>query len=106
MKPKRVAKAYWEMSSEELQNITSDFDREFVAEQAKPLSSTMRARLERAKGKSTHHNNGIAMETITVELDKSLLAQCAVLAKRKRLSRDVLVARGLRALLAAEGEHL
>ena len=33
-----------------------------------------------------------------------LLDQCLALAKKKRISRDALIARGLKALLAAEGE--
>ena len=39
-----------------------------------------------------------------VRIDKALLKRCTALAKKKRLSRDALIARGLRALLAAEGE--
>ena len=41
---------------------------------------------------------------IAVRIDKTLLKRCTALAKKKRLSRDALIARGLRALLAAEGE--
>jgi len=38
-----------------------------------------------------------------VHLEKALLDQCVTLAKKKRISRDTLIARGLKALLAAEG---
>ncbi len=43
-------------------------------------------------------------EIITVRLDKSLLDQCMALSKKKHLSRNALIARGLKAFLAAEEE--
>jgi hypothetical protein len=48
--------------------------------------------------------NGVAEETIAVRMEKALLDRCTALAKSKRISRDALIARGLKALLAAEGE--
>lgn len=56
------------------------------------------------KAKGEAPTNGKAAETIAVRLDTALLKRCAALAKKKRLSRDTLIARGLRAILAAEGE--
>ena len=59
---------------------------------------------ERAKVKVPCGENEQTEQTIAVHLDKKLLERCIALAKKKRLTRDVLIARGLRALLAAEGE--
>lgn len=57
-----------------------------------------------SKFKSTSvRDSGQVAKTIAVHLDKDLLDRCTALAKKKRVSRDVLIARGLRALLAAEG---
>lgn len=104
MNRKKKAKPYWEMTTEELQEATKEFDEEFVADRAKPLTPEMKARWERAKAKVSVAGNGPPEQTIAVRLDKALLERCTALAKKKRLSRDALVARGLRALLAAEGE--
>ena len=104
MSHKKNAKPYWEMTTEELREATKEFDEEFVADRAKPLTPEMRARWERAKAKLPPKEDGETEQTIAVRLDTTLLERCTALAKKKRLSRDALVARGLRALLAAEGE--
>ena len=104
MKPKKNAKPYWEMTTDELREATKEFDEEFVFERAEPLTPEMEARWEQAKAKPPTPKDGDAEQTIAVRLDKTLLERCTALAKKKRLSRDALVARGLRALLAAEGE--
>lgn len=104
MSRKRNAKPYWEMTTEELREATKEFDEEFVFERSKPLTPEMKARWERAKAKLPRTEDGETEQTIAVRLDKALLERCTALAKKKRLSRDALVARGLRALLAAEGE--
>jgi hypothetical protein len=101
---KKSEKPYWEMTTEELREATKQFDEEFVFERAKPLTPEMKARWERAKAKLAQTDNGETEQTIAVRLDKTLLDRATALAKKKRLTRDALVARGLRALLAAEGE--
>ena len=87
------------MTTDELREATKQFDEEFVADKGKPLTPKMKALWEKAKAKGEP-----AEQTIAVRLDKALLKRCTALAKKKRLSRDALIARGLRALLAAEGE--
>ena len=104
MKRNKKPKPYWEMTTEELQEAAKDFNEEFVADRAKPMTPAMRARWERAKAKLRRADNQQTEQTIAVRLNKALLDRCTALAKKKRLSRDALIARGLRALLAAEGE--
>jgi hypothetical protein len=104
MSRKRAVKPYWEMPTAELREATKEFDEEFVAEQAGPLTPQMEARWERARARPPRAEDGAGAQTIRVRLEKTLLDRCTALAKRKRLSRDVLIARGLKALLAAEGE--
>jgi hypothetical protein len=101
---RKPAKPYWEMTTDELRDATREFDEEFVAEKAKPLTPQLQARRERAKRKPPKTGNGAAQETISVHMEKALLDRCTALAKTKRISRDALIARGLKALLAAEGE--
>jgi hypothetical protein len=97
-------KPYWEMTTEELREATKQFDEEFVGDKARSLSPEMKARWEKAKAKGEPPANGKTETHIAVCVDKALLDRCMALAKKKRLSRDALIARGLRALLAAEGE--
>jgi hypothetical protein len=104
MSRKKSEKPYWEMTTEELREATKQFDEEFVFERSKPLTPQMKARWERAKAKLARTDDGETEQIIAVRLDKSLLERVTSLARKKRLSRDALVARGLRALLAAEGE--
>ena len=104
MSRKPAAKPYWEMTTDELREATKEFDEEFVADKAKPLTRQMQARWERARRKPRQADNGAAHETIAVCMEKALLERCTALAKTKRISRDALIVRGLKALLAAEGE--
>src|SRR5882672_9448470 len=103
MKNKKPSKPYWEMTTPELREATKQFDEEFVGDKARPLTPEMKARWERAKAKGGSVDNGSTEAHIAVRLEKTLLQRCTALAKRKRLTRDALIARGLRALLAAEG---
>jgi hypothetical protein len=104
MSRKKTAKPYWEMTTEELREATKDFDNEFVADKAQPLTPQMRVRWQRAKNKQPRTENGEEERTVVVRLEKRLLDRCTALAKKKRISRDALIARSLKALLAAEGQ--
>jgi predicted ArsR family transcriptional regulator len=104
MNAKKNQKPYWKMTTEELREATKQFDEEFVADLAKPMSAKMKAKWELAKAERPCDEEEKIEQTVTIRLNKALLDRCTALAKKKRLSRDVLVARGLRALLAAEGE--
>jgi uncharacterized protein (DUF4415 family) len=99
MSRKKKVKAYWEMTTEELGEATKQFDEEFVADKATPLTPKMKALWEKAKAKPDP-----PQQTIVVRIDKALLNRCTALAKKKHIPRDALIARGLHALLAAEGE--
>jgi hypothetical protein len=104
MTQKRKAKLYWEMSTEELAAATAEFDEEHVEDKFKPLSPKNRARWERIRAKLLAEEDRNGEKTIAVRLDKKLLDRCTALAKKKRISRDALIARGLNAVLAAEGK--
>jgi hypothetical protein len=97
-------KPYWEMTSAELRRATKEFDEDFVGDQAKPLTPRMQERWEKAKARRPRNAPNGGDQTIAVRLEQSLLDRCTALAKKKRISRDALIARGLKALLAAEGD--
>jgi hypothetical protein len=96
-KPK---KKYWEMNTQELAAATAEFDEEFVADKSRPLTPEERALWERIRSTPDPDN----VKIIAVHVEKALLDRCTALAKKKRISRDCLIARGLKAVLAAEGE--
>lgn len=104
MSRKRTAKPYWEMTLAELREATKQFDEEFVAEKSRPLTREEQALWEEIRNRGSGNGDGAGRQTIAVHLEKNLLAKCTALAKKKRISRDALIARGLKALLAAEGE--
>src|SRR5262249_44874098 len=101
---KHSAKPYWEMNAKELAESTKEFDTEFVADKAKRLGPTLRARWVRAKAKRSSGRNSARDEVITVRLESKLLERCTSLARKKRVPRDYLISWGLRAVLAAEAE--
>ena len=105
MKNQTERKKYWEMNAEELARATAEFDREFVAETAKPLTPEMRERWERAKRKPGRPRVGCGAKVISVSVEKGLLARSDALARRLKVRRAALIARGLRAVLAAAGEE-
>jgi hypothetical protein len=105
MSQKKSPKPYWEMTPQALADATKQFDKEFVADTAKPLSRQMRQKWARAKTKLPRAHNGLAAKTIAVHLEETLLDQCTALAKKKRISRDALIARSLKALLAVESQR-
>jgi len=105
MSRKKTVKAYWEMTTEELAEATKEFDEEFVADKAKPLTPQMARRWDRAKARPARREDGKGERVIAVRLNGQLLERCTALAKKKGISRDVLIARSLHALLAAESGH-
>ena len=103
MKSRKKQKPYWEMTTAELGEATKEFDEHFAFQRTKPLTPKMRAMWEKAKAKPDSITNGTPEAHISVTIEKSLLERSVALAKKKRLTRDALIARGLQTLLAAEG---
>ncbi|HEV3079587.1 MAG TPA: hypothetical protein VGY66_07400 [Gemmataceae bacterium] len=102
MSRKKSVKPYWEMTTKELTEATREFNEEFVADKARPLTPQMQLRWQRAKARTRRTENGVGEKTIAVRLDKNLLQRCTALARKKRISRNALIAQSLKALLAAE----
>lgn len=104
MNKKKVSKPYWEMTTAELREATKQFDEEFVAEKSRPLTAEERALWDEVRNKPSPAEKANRKQTVTVQIDKTLLKRCTALARKKRVSRDALIARGLKALLAVEGQ--
>ncbi len=97
----KPSKPYWEMNTAELREATKEFDEEFVGDTFHPATAAERARFERAR-KRGRPRNGLGAKTISVTVEKRLLAETDRLAKRLHLPRAALVARGLQAVVGAE----
>jgi hypothetical protein len=96
-----TSKPYWEMTTAELREATKEFDQEFIGDTFRPVTPAERARFERAR-KRGRPRNGLGAKTISVTVEKQLLAQTDRLAKKLHLPRAALVARGLQAVVSQE----
>jgi len=92
------------MTIEELQTATAEFEREIVAEEFGPLSPRAKSRWKKARQRPGRPRQGQSEKVISVTVERSLLARSDALAQNMGLTRDVMIARGLEAVLAAEGK--
>jgi hypothetical protein len=90
------------MTARELAEATKEFDREFIIDTFKPLTPEMQARWERAKRKPGRPRVGKGAKVISVSVERELLTQSDALARKLKVRRAALIARGLRAVLAEE----
>jgi hypothetical protein len=86
------------------QTTPAEFDREFVIDTFAVPSAEHKARFERARRKRGRPREGEGTHIISVSVERSLLARSDKLAKDLGITRAKLIARGLRAVLAAEGQ--
>jgi predicted DNA binding CopG/RHH family protein len=77
---------------------TSEFDREFIIDEFRPLNPDERSRWKKIQKKL------LQTRKVTVRVEPSLLTRLDTLAKRTGVPRDRLVARGIKAILVAAGE--
>ena len=103
MKRTSVIKSFLDMTDEERDRDVAKYDREFIIDEARPLTPAERRLWQRAVRKRGRPVQGRGAQVISVSKKKGLLQQADALAKRKRITRAKLIARGLRAVLAAEG---
>ena len=92
------------MTTDELQAATAEFEREMVAEEFGPLSPSASSRWKTARRKPGRPRQGQGAKVISVTVEKNLLARSDALAKNMGVTRAGMIARGLKAVLAAEGK--
>ncbi len=90
--------------SRRTQNI-SQFDTEFVADTFREPPPAALAKWKKAKAKRGRPVQGKGAKVISVSIEKSLLVRADKLARKKGISRAKLIAQGLNAVLAAEGDE-
>ena len=101
---KHKAKAFARMTPDELQAATTEFDREMVAGTFGPLSPRAKARWKMARQKPGRPREGQGAKQISVTVERSLLARSDALATDMGVTRAGMIARGLKAVLAAQGK--
>jgi hypothetical protein len=101
---KREPKEFERMTTDELQAATAEFEREMVAGKLGPLSPRAKTRWKRARQKPGRPREGQGAKQISVTVERSLLARSDALAKNMGVTRAGMIARGLKAVLAAEGK--
>ena len=101
---KRRTTPFARMTTDELQAPTAKFEREMVDEEFGPLSPLARSRWQKARRRPGRPRQGQGAKVISVTVEKSLLARSDALAKNMGITRVGMIARGLKAVLAAEGK--
>ena len=97
-----VAK-YLKMTPAELNAEAAEFDKEMIAAKARPLTAEERAWWEKVRRRPGRPRRGRGATVISVSVERGLLTRSDVLARSLGISRALLIERGLKAVLAAEG---
>jgi hypothetical protein len=84
----------------EKERIVAEFDKEFIVDTSRPLNAAERKIWERAKRKMGRPTNGEGHKVISVSVEKRLLRRADAYAKKLRMTRAALIARGLESVLA------
>ena len=100
-KPAKV-KPIGKRTKAELDKMSAEFDREFVADTFDKPTSEAKKRLLRAKRKPGRPQVGAGSKPISVTVEKTLLARIDRIAKKRKTTRAKLIAKGLRAVLKEE----
>lgn len=95
---------YGRMDAAELDAEACRFDQEFVADTARPLTATERARDRTARRKRGRPQVGNGARRVLITIESSLLQRSDVYADKHGLTRSALIARGLEALLDKDVE--
>lgn len=96
------AKPVKKLTKAELEKISAEFDREFVADTFGPPTREAKERLRRAKRKPGRPRIGAGSKAISVTIEKTLLRRVDRIAKRRGTTRAKLIARGLNAIVKEE----
>ena len=96
------SKQYREMTSKELAEATKSFDEPFVVDQSRPLTPAEREQWNRVNRRRGRPKIGQGFKRVSVSLEQGLLTRVTALAKKRRISRSMFVAKVLEQALARE----
>ena len=100
---KNAVRKYAGMTAAELRAETAKFDKEMVVTKSRPLTVEERAWWKRVRRRPGRPRRGSGAKVVSVSLEQELLARSDALARTLGISRALLIERGLKAVLAAEG---
>ena len=103
MKRRTTTDVHARMTAKQLARATAEFENEFVADSFETLSPQKQVQFERARRKPGRPRLGAGAKVISVSVERELLDRADSLARELGLTRARLVARGLKAVLAAQG---
>ncbi len=95
----KKSKPYWEMTSAELRATTMSFDDPAYQPLAQKATRDELAQQRRAKNKGGRPRKGLGAKTISLTVEKGLLARSDSYAKSIGISRAELFQQGLQAIL-------
>ena len=95
-------KKYSEMNTQELAEATREFDEEFAFLKGRPLTDREKKLHAKAR-KRGRPRVGMGAEKIQVSVERGLLTRSDAFARKHGMSRSEMIARGLKAILAAAG---
>lgn len=102
MKRNPRIRSFNQMTVEELEKATAQFEKEFVADSFAEAPAEAKEAWRRAREKPHRSTERQAKKLVSIRLEKGLLKRCDRLAKKKGVSRAILISRGLKAVLAAD----
>jgi hypothetical protein len=91
-----------EMNTRELAEATREFDEEFAYEKGRPLNDRQKELHAKARQRG-RPRVGMGARKIQVSIERRLLDRSDAFARKHRMSRSEMIARGLKAVLAAGG---
>jgi hypothetical protein len=98
-KMSRTAKKYWEMNKTELAEATKEFDREFIADKARPMTPAERKEETRARRRG-RPRVGKGAQKIHITLERGLVKQADRVARQNGWGRSEFIARALAAAIS------
>src|SRR5688500_512020 len=103
MSNKNTVGKYMRMTARELRAETAEFDSEMVVSKSRPLTTEEREWWKTVRLRPGRPRKGRGVKVISVSVELVLLARSDVLAENLGISRALLIERGLKAVLAAQG---
>ena len=100
---KSVVAKYARMTARKLRAETGEFDQEMVVAKSRPLTAKELSWWKKVRRQPGRPRRGKGTKVISVSVERELLARSDVLARSLGISRALLIERGMKAVLAAEG---
>jgi hypothetical protein len=102
MTVRKRPKQHSDITPKELAKATAKFDRELIIDESTEPTAQQKAQWQRAKRKRGRPKIGKGVRLISVSIEQGLLERTDQLARRLKVQRTKLIARGLEAILNKE----